>query len=1075
MSHTQNARPASRVLVSLALFLGVFALVPQASFSVDCGVESQVLGEIEAIDSVAGTVTVDGTAYGTDSDTEYRLLNGDDGSFEDFAVGNYVEVEFCPGPPPVATKLRQRDPLDGCENEIRGFIESIDAAGGSLVVSGVTVTTQAATEYLDDDNNPLPGGLSDFATGDFVEAEGCPQPDGSLTASKVKLEDEDGDDNFQFEFRGFIESTDPVTNTLVVAGQNVTTGAGTEYLDDNNNALTNGFADLMAGQFVEVEGAPLATGFFFASKIKFEDDFGDNPGDEQEIRGEISNADAIALTLVINNFLIQTNAQTSFLGFNNETVGFEVFTVGSFAEAEGALQGDGSILARKVKLEDRVGVGFERRGAIDSIDGTTITVAGEAIATTPTTTFLGLNNEPLTLGDFAASEFVEAEGDILADGSLQASKVKKEDAGGIFCNPTFIASGALLSINAETGEFVFGADIQATADASTQVEDEAHLPIAFADLMVGDFIEVKGNQDAETLLIAACEIERRNGEDNGGGNGGGEPETVLNGVIESIDFDLLAFFLGETLVSANLDTEIEGRRGEILAFADLANGFQVVVRGRALADGRFLASHIRVQEENTNPGDDQTSVEAVIASLDLGASALTLDSGTAVDLSAAPAVIILDGAAGTLADLGVGDLVKVEGAAQLDGSLLASRIEVRASAIAEINLETQTILVGATTVNVLPATEIREADLTPLTLEDLIVGDLVQVHGVPSLEGTGVDATEITRLASPEFGGEVAGFVAPAFSLVAGLPTLSTTQNQDVFGFVSMPANSESIDANKLYEATVTVSTSVTDRTLAPQTRLRVNNQSFQKGMTLDLDSNGAARFSPTPAGVEHKLYYVPAVPPTAQAEFNDDWFFSLDMANVLGRDQADASVTLNSLKVREISRDQLQVAETLVDNSFSRDSEGWTFAGVPGFFTLPTAASGLNGTLDLAAPDANSFGYWTVNTGVEAQAGSLYRGRFLVRSSSQANAQVPTIRLRLNLSTYEMASIVNVESIEQGEESPDGAGRYYDAYLFIPGDATGATILASFDLANVAHAEDDENKAISLDRFLLERVTIAE
>jgi hypothetical protein len=331
----------------------------------------------------------------------------------------------------------------------------------------------------------------------------------------------------------------------------------------------------------------------------------------------------------------------------------------------------------------------------------------------------------------------------------------------------------------------------------------------------------------------------------------------------------------------------------------------------------------------------------------------------------------------------------------------------------------------------------------------------------------------VTRLAGAEFSGPVANFAVATYTTPNGMPTLTVDSNVNAHGFVQTPIDSFATDTNTIYEVTAVVSTDIADRTMAPQTRLRVNNQSFQKGLTIDLDSNGLARFSPTPEGVEHKLYYVPARPPAGANETNDDWFFSLDIANFLERDAANASITLNSVSVAPIAKSRIQVAEKLVDQNFSLDSQGWFASGAPSDFTLAATASARSGSLDLAAPDANTFGYWQTDTGVEAQAGALYRGRFLVRSATRDRSQVPTIRLRLNLSTYEMAAVVNIESIADGQESPGPEGRLYDVYFNIPSDASGATILAAFDIANVAHPEDDENKAVSLDRFTLERVTI--
>jgi hypothetical protein len=50
------------------------------------------------------------------------------------------------------------------------------------------------------------------------------------------------------------------------------------------------------------------------------------------------------------------------------------------------------------------------------------------------------------------------------------------------------------------------------------------------------------------------------------------------------------------------------------------------------------------------------------------------------------------------------------------------------------------------------------------------------------------------------------------------------------------------------------------------------------------------------------------------------------------------------------------------------------------------------NGSLDLAAADHNTFGYWTKNfSNATIEAGATYRARFLVRSTVADAARTPS------------------------------------------------------------------------------------
>jgi len=157
------------------------------------------------------------------------------------------------------------------EAQFRGVVESVGV--DSLVVDGQTVhVVSGMTELLGRQNQPIP--LSNFVVGSFVQVEGVPQPDGSVIATKVKLEDDDGNDDndendenepSKVEFEATIQSLSPLT----VGGTVVSTNGSTRILDDDNNPIP--FSALAVGMRVEVEGWPQPDGSVLAKKIKIED------------------------------------------------------------------------------------------------------------------------------------------------------------------------------------------------------------------------------------------------------------------------------------------------------------------------------------------------------------------------------------------------------------------------------------------------------------------------------------------------------------------------------------------------------------------------------------------------------------------------------------------------------------------------------------------------------------------------------------------------------------------------------------------------------------------------------------
>ncbi len=151
---------------------------------------------------------------------------------------------------------------DEDEVELEGKVDSVGAS--SLVVAGKTVHVDASTRLLDEKGMPIP--LSGFKPGDIVEVEGTAQPDGSVLATKVKIEGEhDEDDEEEAEVSGTISSLSP----LIVAGRTVKTDASTRFLGHDHQTLPSTEV-LKVGNKVEVEGVKQADNSVLARKIQLE-------------------------------------------------------------------------------------------------------------------------------------------------------------------------------------------------------------------------------------------------------------------------------------------------------------------------------------------------------------------------------------------------------------------------------------------------------------------------------------------------------------------------------------------------------------------------------------------------------------------------------------------------------------------------------------------------------------------------------------------------------------------------------------------------------------------------------------
>jgi hypothetical protein len=159
----------------------------------------------------------------------------------------------------------QPDPSVENETEFTGAIGSMGGACPSLTLSvaGKTVKTGAATAFLK-------AACTDLRSGTTVEVKGATQPDGSVMASRVQLEDDDvaepepGDQN-ETEFTGSVAAVTGSCPALSfsVGGRSVKSTSSTEFKDGS-------CGDVKSGVMLEVKGTAEKDGSVTASRLKFE-------------------------------------------------------------------------------------------------------------------------------------------------------------------------------------------------------------------------------------------------------------------------------------------------------------------------------------------------------------------------------------------------------------------------------------------------------------------------------------------------------------------------------------------------------------------------------------------------------------------------------------------------------------------------------------------------------------------------------------------------------------------------------------------------------------------------------------
>lgn len=220
--------------------------------------------------------------------------------------------------------------------EFTGTIESITPP--RLRVSGRTVETNAETEIKRGDTRIS---VTALKVGETVKVEGSLLPDQSVLARGLEVKSPDEDDD-EVEFTGTIESITPPS--LRVSGRTVVTNADTEF---EGEGRTGSLADFKVGDRVEVEGTLLSDGSVLARELKKLE--GDDDEKEVEFKGRIESITPPSLR--VSGRTVQTDSATK-IERDDKTITLTDLKVGETAEVKGTLLADGSVLARKIEVEE---------------------------------------------------------------------------------------------------------------------------------------------------------------------------------------------------------------------------------------------------------------------------------------------------------------------------------------------------------------------------------------------------------------------------------------------------------------------------------------------------------------------------------------------------------------------------------------------------------------------------------------------------------------------------------------------------------------------------------------------------
>jgi len=375
-----------------------------------------------------------------------------------------------------------------------------------------------------------------------------------------------------------------------------------------------------------------------------------------------------------------------------------------------------------------------------------------------------VDGQPATQADLNVGQVVSIEAE-LEDGETTGTASSVSFDGNV--------EGPIAGVDTVSGVLiVLGQTVRTGAATSF---DDSIQPRSIDGLAAGDFVEVSGLVRADGS-IDATRIERQ--------AAGGELE--VRGVVSAHDAANQRFNLNALVV------DYSGAQLDDFPGGLVADGQSVEARGPALAGkGALVATRVEFTDPLAAGAEDEFGeIEGFITRF---ASAQDFDvSGLCVTTGAATT---FEG--GTAADLGLDVKVEVEGLFDGAGCLAARKVDIRLGTavrltglVDSIDPANDSLVMLGIPVDVNALTRLEDqsdADVEPLALDDLAVGDYLEVRGGERPAGSGRVLAALLEREDPDTETELQGFVtgvaAPTLTVLGvTIQTDGATQFRDASG-----------------------------------------------------------------------------------------------------------------------------------------------------------------------------------------------------------------------------------------------------------------------------------------------------
>jgi uncharacterized protein DUF5666 len=427
-----------------------------------------------------GSVIVNGITFNTNSAT--FMIDGRPGTQADLRVGDVVSIV---GPINTGNGTGTANSVTFDDN-VEGPVESIDVAGGMLVVLGQTVRVDGGTAFDDGVANCR---LDALSVGQVVEVSGFREAGAVVRATRIECKAAGG----ELEVTGTVQALDTIQRRFRITALTV----------DYSQAQLQNFPSGQPadGQMVEVKGMSVNAGVLTATRVEYKDArIPGNDGERVELEGLVTRF-ASATDFDVAGVRVTTNGSTQ---FQDCTLPFNP-PLNTKVEVEGTRSGDA---VSATKVECRIGTDLRVSALVTAVNvgASTVDVLGITVSVTAATRMEDKSDadvSPFRLSDLRVGDFVAVRGGpgATAD-SIAAALLEREDPG------TRVELRGVAEAMAQPDFSILGVTVQ--TEGGTQYRDAGGAPISAATFFSqapGRLVSVQGTTLNGAIVAEEAELE----------------------------------------------------------------------------------------------------------------------------------------------------------------------------------------------------------------------------------------------------------------------------------------------------------------------------------------------------------------------------------------------------------------------------------------------------------------------------------------------------------------------------------------------------------------------------------------